>query len=368
MQKPGPTQDLSNNVRKNASPLPSGGPTALITGVSALVSGATGLFGGHLAATLAARGYRVKALARVTSDTRKLEAIGVEIAHGDLDDESSLRRACEGAQVVFHSAGKVTDWGPRKDFFRTNVGGTTNVVAACQATGVERLMHVSSLTVLGLPRHGEAVDESTPYGQVSDPYSASKIEAEKVARAAHGQQGLTVTVVRPGVIWGPGDITIIPRFAELLRRGTMIYVAGGKNLIALSHVENLASGTILAAEAPAAAGQVYHITDGEELTMRSALTTLAEALGAQPPHVSLPFWTVWCAAAGCELSAWLQRRRQPPAMTRFGVRLSSCHCRYNLDKARRELDYQPRIDFRGGMMQLASDPVLAHTQTAKLAG
>jgi 2-alkyl-3-oxoalkanoate reductase len=332
--------------------------TALVTGTSALVSGANGFFGGHLAAALVARGYRVRALARPASDVRKLVALGVEIVPGELGDPEALRRAMEGQRLVFHTAGKVSDWGPRREFFRANEEGTANVVSACRKARVARLVHLSSLTVLGLPRDGRTVDEASPYGaRVRDPYSASKIAGERLARAAHGN-GLQVTVVRPGVIWGPGDTTIIPRFARLLRRGLMVHAGSGSNLIALSHVANLAEGVRLAAESPAAAGQLYHLTDGEELTAREALRELARALGTPPPRLALPRWAVYGLAGALELASWALGRKGPPAMTRYGVRLVSSHCRYDLAKARRELGYQPGVGFRQGIAELAQDPTL----------
>jgi len=331
--------------------------TALVTGASALVSGATGFLGGHLAALLVAKGYQVRALARTTSDLGKLTALGVEVVPGDLGDRESLCRAAAGQRLVFHTAGKVADWGPPDAFFQANEIGVANMIAACQQAGVERLIHTSSLTVLGLPRHGKLIDESSPYGtDVRDPYSVSKIAGEKLMRAAHGHMGLGVTIVRPGVIWGPGDITIIPRFAALLRRGRMVLTNGGRNLIALSHVDNLATGMLLAAETEAAAGEIYHITDGEELTARTALHALAEALGTQPPHRSLPFWALYAVGATLEGVATICGRTKPPAITRYGVRLASCHCRYDLHKAQRELGYIPHVTFREGIRALAQDP------------
>lgn len=302
----------------------------------------------------------MRALARPTSDLRALVALGVEIVHGDLQDPASLRRAAEGQRLVFHTAGKVSDWGPRAAFLRANVDGTANLVAACQAAGVERLVHLSSLTVLGLPRDGARVDESSPYGdEVRDPYSVSKIAGEKLARAAHGAGGLEVTVIRPGVIWGPGDTTILPRFAALLRRRMLVTTDGGRNLIGMSHVTNLAAGVMLAAEVPAAAGQIYHLTDGEELTAIDALTAIAAVIGAPPPRLSLPYWAVLGAATLLELAALAVGSERPPAITRYGVRLVSCNARYDLSKARRELGYAPSVSFRDGVRQLAADPALS---------
>lgn len=342
--------------------------TALVTGTCALVSGATGFFGGHLVKALRAKGFHVRALARRTSDVTKLTALGAEIVYGDMNDSESLRKAAAGQRYVFHTAGKVSDWGERHEFFAANEGGTARVIEACKRAGVERMVYISSLTVLGLPRDGRTVDETTPYGvDVHDAYSASKIAGERLALAAHDQSGLSVTVVRPGVIWGPGDITIIPRFAALLRRGMMIYPGGGHNLIAMSHVRNLAAGVILAAQTATARGQIYHITDDEDLTARQALVGLANAMGVSPPLLSVPYWVVYSIGAIMELAAKALCRVKPPSITRYAVRLVSCHCRYKIDKASHDLGYVPLVSFRTGIDQLSLDPALGfpHSRTTK---
>ena len=334
------------------------GATALVTGASALVSGATGFLGGRLVGHLRRAGFRVRVLARPTSDLGKISGNGVEIVQGDMCDADSLRQAVAGQRYVFHTAGKVTDWGRREDFFKTNVDGTARLIAACQDAAVERLVHISSLTVLGLPRTGATVNEETPYAHApKDPYTASKIKAEISAREAHGKRGLAVTVIRSGVIWGPGDATILPRLAALLRKGRLPYISGGYNVIGLSHVDNLCAGVILAATVPAAAGQVYHITDGEEITARAAITGIAAALGVRPPRVSLPFWVLYTAASMIEVGAKLAGRKEPPAITRYSVRLVACDCRYDITKAKSELEYCPEQTFQRGVAELAMTAV-----------
>jgi nucleoside-diphosphate-sugar epimerase len=327
--------------------------SALVTGASALVSGATGFLGSRLVPRLQQAGFRVRVLVRQGSDLERLAGSGAEIVRGDLADEDSLRRAVAGQRFVFHTAGKVTDWGRRRDFFQVNAEGTARLLAACQEAGVERMVHVSSLTVLGLPRTGALVDEETPCARSPrDPYTASKIAAEVRARAAHGRRGLAVTVVRSGVIWGPGDTTIVPRLARLLRRGRMVHIGRAENILALSHVDNLCAGIILAATVPGAAGQIYHLTDGEEITARAALSALAEALGVQPPRLSLPFWALYSAAAIQEAAARLAGSSTPPPLTRYAVRLVACDSRYDIAKARRELGYLPEITFQAGVAGL----------------
>ncbi len=330
------------------------GPSALVTGASALVSGATGFLGGHLALALKRRGYRVSALARPGRDASALQAQGITIVTGDLNDPASLVRATAGHPLVFHTAGMVTDWGPSDEFRQTNVDGTLNVIAACRQTGVRRLLYVSSLSVLGLPRSGRQVDEETPVVfRAKDPYTASKIAAERLVRNAHGQDNLETVVVRPGVIWGAGDTSFLPRFARLLHGRRMVLVGKGQNHIALSHVDNLTQGIIQAAESAAAAGGLYHLTDGEEITAKEAFAALAEALNAPPPRISLPFPLVYALASLMEFAARLRRQSTPPPFTRYGVRLVSSDNRYDIRKARRELGYHPEVTFRQGVFSLA---------------
>ena len=330
------------------------GPTnALVTGISALVSSATGFLGGYLLSRLREKGFRVRALARQNSDIAGLVRSGIDIFKGDVGDRQSLRRAMAGQQLVFHTAGKVSDWGSRQEFWQANVEGTANVITACREAGVKRLIHVSSLTVLGLPRSGARVDEKTPLADsIRDFYTISKIAGEKLVREAHGSGGLETVVIRPGMIWGPGDTTILPRLAALLRRGQLVFIGRGANQLGLSHVENLSQGLILAALTPLAAGQIYHLTDGEVITARAAFCALAVVLGVLPPRFALPFPVVYFIAAFLERTARLQNAATPPALTRYGVRLVACDSRYDISKAQNELGYRPLLTFRQGIATL----------------
>ena len=320
---------------------------------AALVTGASGFLGGNLVAALCRHGVKVRALVRPTSDLRRLSGLGAEIVRGDVCDLASLREASRGQQVVFHAAAKVPDWGSWREFFRVNADGTRKVVTACQDVGVERLVYVSSLTVLGLPRQGTAVDEHSPLdSSPQDAYTASKIEAEKLVREAHGQRGLATVAVRPGAIWGTGDPSITPRIAALLRRGRAVYIGRASNRLALSHVDNLTLGLRLAAETPAAAGQVYHLTDGETVTAREVIDGLAALLGTARPRWSVPFFFIYAAAAAMEGVARLLRRRSPPPFTRYGVRLMASDCRYDNRKAERELGFRPTVSFQQGLAAL----------------
>ncbi len=321
--------------------------------MNALVTGATGFLGSHLAAALHEGGARVRALVRLSSDLRRLAGLPVEMVRGALEDPATLVAAVRDQELVVHAAAKVPDWGTYDEYMRANLEGTRHLIAACQQAGVARLVYVSSLTVLGLPRAGAAVDEATPYAKAArDPYTVSKIAAEKLVRAAHGQHGLSTVIVRPGAIWGPGESTITPRITALLRRRRMPYVSGGHNRLALSHVRNLSEGILLAAAAPSAAGQIFHLTDGDEITARTALGNLAAALDVPPPRWSVPFALVYAAATLAEGAARLARAPTPPALTRYGTRLVASDARYSIAKAEQELGYCPRIHFRDGIREV----------------
>ncbi len=217
-----------------------------------------------------------------------------------------------------------------------NRDGAANVVAAAREAGVERVVHLELAHGPRAPprrRAGRRVD-ALASGRL-DPYSESKLAGERLVREAHGQGGLATVVVRPGAIWGPGDPHILPRIVALLRRGRMVYIGGGRNHVGLSHVENLSLGLALAAEVAAAAGRVYHVTDAEDLTARQVHRRAGRrASGTPRPRLSVPFLAVYGAAALLEAGARLAGRTQPPPLTRYGVRLVACDCRYDHSQGR----------------------------------
>ncbi len=322
--------------------------------IPVLVTGVTGFVGRRLARALVARGYLVRGLTRRDTGLEGLVTDGIEVARGDLADPAALDRACDGQRLVFHAAGRVSDWGPRRDFVRVNVEGTAHLVAACVRARVERFVHLSSLTVLGLPNEARTVDEATPYATPlsGDHYTATKIAGERLVRAAGAEGRLATTVIRPGAIWGRGDRLIVPRIVRLMRRGLMPIIGDGRNVLGLSHLDNLVEGIMLAGLTPGAAGEVYHLTDGEEVTAAEALARIAAVYGVQPPRRHVPYWAIYSLATALEAAARATGRAHAPAITRYGVRLVGCDCRYDIRKARGQLGYQPQVSFRAGVREL----------------
>lgn len=318
-----------------------------------LVTGASGFLGSRLAAALAARGARVRAMVRASSDLSRLAGLRVELARADLRSRAELAAAVAGARLVLHCAARVADWGDRDEFLRTNVQGTALLVDTCLDAGAPRFVHVSSLSVLGLPRDGRCVDETAPpAARAEHPYMESKLGAERVVLAGI-RRGLPATIVRPGVMWGPGESYLLPRIERLLRARLFPLIDGGKNRVALSHVANLVEGILLAALSPAAVGEIYHLTDGEELSAEQVLRGLARAFGLPPPRLRVPLRPLLALGALSERLA-SALGSAGPVLTRYAAQVVACDCRYDIGKARRELGYTPALSFEAGIAALAA--------------
>jgi nucleoside-diphosphate-sugar epimerase len=253
--------------------------------------------------------------------------------------------------VVFHNAAAVGDWGAAARFTAVNVEGTRALVEACRQAGAPRIVHTSSLTVLGIPTGGARVDEESPYTtRPPIPYVASKIGAEQVLRAAGAQ--VPFTIVRPAAIWGPGDKVFFARWERLARRGRLFDIGRGDNHVGMTHIDNLVHGLVLAAETERAAGQIYHITDGVDPTTGELFRALAAATGYAPPRFSVPVGLLKVMAAVAQASSNALGRQRPPLLTPYAVALLSCDGRYDIAKARRELGYEPPLDLGAALADL----------------
>jgi nucleoside-diphosphate-sugar epimerase len=181
------------------------------------ITGASGFIGGKIAERLLAEGRRVRVLSR--RELPHLEALGAEVILGDLDNREALRRGCQSAETVFHVAGRVGVWGPDKEFFAVNVGGTKNVINACREAGVPRLVYTSSPSVVYNGGDLAGVNESAPLcTEAPCSYPTSKAAAEREVLAAHGPTLATVAL-RPHLVWGPGDKNVVPRVLALAKAG-----------------------------------------------------------------------------------------------------------------------------------------------------
>ncbi|MGK3992444.1 NAD-dependent epimerase/dehydratase family protein [Sorangium sp. So ce1024] len=316
------------------------------------VTGGSGFVGRNLIAALRARGEVVRALARSDAAAAAVSRSGAEPVRGDLDDVDALRGGMAGAQVVYHAAALVQDWGPREDYLRANVAGTEHALAAARAAGVRRFVHVSTEAVLLGGEPLVNVDERRP--RPPSPvglYPLTKALAEERVVAANSPE-LETVVVRPRLIWGLGDTSLLPQFVEAVRAGKFMWIDGGRALTSTCHVRNLCEGMILAAE-KGRGGEIYFLTDGPPIETREFVTRMLATQGVDPGGRSVPRWL---AAAFAQLAEWTWtglRLKGAPPITRTVVRLFGAEVTVNDDKARRELGYQGTVSREAGLEEMA---------------
>jgi nucleoside-diphosphate-sugar epimerase len=317
----------------------------------AFVSGGSGFVGRTLIAELRARGVAVGALARSAAAEAAVREAGGEPIRGDLDDRAAIDAGVTGCDVVFHTAAIVGDWDDLRLFERVNVTGTEQMLAAAQAAGVPRFVHVSTDAVLAGPDPISGAREDAPlppdpYG----PYAQTKSRAEQRVRAANAP-GFATVVVRPGFIWGRGDTSMLPKIVAAVRAGRYRWIDGGNHLASTTHVRNAVEGLILAADR-GCPGEVYFITDGPPMPYRHYITQLLQTQGVRPSRRSLPRRLAWPIAGVVEAIWRTFGLRAERPISRFTVKMMGEEFTIDDSKARRELGYVGRVGFEEGIREM----------------
>lgn len=320
---------------------------------SAFVTGGSGFVGGALLRRLGTEGWDVRALARTKGSANVVRDRGAEPIHGDLQDVAAMREGARGADVTFHAAAHLGEWGKREEFERDNVGGTRNALRASREAGVRRFVHVGTEAAL---MHGAPlvmVDERAPLQPHSKAlYSATKAQAEMAVLEADGET-LETVVVRPRLIWGAGDTTIMPSVRAAAQSGRWAWIGGGAHRTSTTHVDNVVEGLWLGATR-GTPGRVYFVTDGEPVVFREFFTRLLATQGVDLPDKNVP-WAVAAAVAVAGESVWRALRigpRHPPPLTRLAYWLASQECTIDISRARSELGYAPVMTIDDGMEEL----------------
>jgi nucleoside-diphosphate-sugar epimerase len=327
-----------------------------------LVTGGGGFLGSAIVRLLRARDQAVCSLARRRHP--RLDALGVCQHQGDVADPEIVSRAVEGCATVFHVAAKAGLWGPYVEYHRSNVVGTENVIAACRKHGVRRLIYTSSPSVVFTGYDLEGVNESIPYAARYDAaYPATKAIAERLVLANNDSTLATVSL-RPHLIWGPGDNNLLPRIYARARARRLYRIGQRNPLIDLTYIDNAAEAHVLAADRlePGApiAGRAYFIAQGQPVPLWDMVNRFLQAAQLPPVKRSIP--TPLAVLLGRLLEAVYTLFRLPgePRMTRFLARQLSTAQWYNLDAARRDLGYSPRVGIEEGLRQLAESLQSGH--------
>ena len=318
--------------------------------MKALVTGGGGFLGKAIVKMLIDRGDIVVVLGR--GDYPDVRELGATTVRGDVADAAVVNDVVGGQDVVFHVAAKAGVWGDPADYASANIQGTQNVIDACLARGVSRLVYTSSPSVTFDGGDAVNADESLPYPRKHlYHYGRTKAEAERrvLAANAHGHKKATTvlltTALRPHIIYGPGDPHILPRMIARHRQGRLRIVGDGTNKIDVTYVDNAAYAHLLAADAlavdqPKPAGKPYFISDGNPVVPWVWLDHIFAAVGLPPLRKSVPYPVAVAVGAMLE-GAWsLFSLKGEPPMTRFvAAQLGTSH-HYNLKNAQNDLGYQ----------------------------
>jgi nucleoside-diphosphate-sugar epimerase len=243
-----------------------------------LITGATGFIGRHVVKANLAKGNRVRALV-LPGDAGEagLRQQGVEVVNGDIRDYEAVRRAVGDVDIIFHTAAIVTDWAKKELFWEVTVGGAENICRAAIDAKVSRLVDISTCDVFGTDE-SKVMDESLPLQYWGEPYADSKIDAEKVMRRYHEEQGLPLAMVYPLWVFGEGDQTFVPLLADAIIKKELVFWRKGA-IVWPTYIDNLVDLLMLISEDKRAIGNGYLVHDGESTTLEEILRGNSRSVG-----------------------------------------------------------------------------------------
>jgi nucleoside-diphosphate-sugar epimerase len=311
-----------------------------------LVTGATGFLGSALVTELVKQQQPVRVLVRDEQKARAQFGDAVTVVRGEITDAPRVREAVEGANIIYHFVGRLYHPSVPAELYReTHVEGTRILLDACrEQSQLQRIVHCSTTGVHGATGRTPAAEDA-PFAP-TNPYEATKLEGELLALKAHKEQGLPVSVVRPGLVYGPGDLHLLGFFVSI-KKGRPALIDGGRALIHPVYIDDMTSAFLLAAERPEAIGRSYNIAGDRPVTFRELATAIAHALGRELPPGSIPLWLANLASDIFALIPGFQGERAP--LTRSRVKFLTNSRVYVIDRARKELGYSPAVNLEKGM-------------------
>ncbi|WP_022870667.1 NAD-dependent epimerase/dehydratase family protein [Yaniella halotolerans] len=318
--------------------------TADLTGYNVLVTGASGVLGSGVAHALRDAGARVTVLQRSASGLD-----GVREIQGSVTDPEAARRAVQGVDTVIHIAAKVSVSGPLEEYEHVNVEGTRTLLAAAQKAGVSRWIHISSPSVAhsGASIIGAAAEPADP-NTARGNYAATKAAGELLALAADSAN-FRVLVLRPHLMWGPGDTQLTERIIDRARANRLPLLDGGTALVDTLFLVNAVEAIVTAIDAvDTTHGEALVLTNGQPRPIGEMIRRIAVAGGAKEPTLDLPSGLAKTAGSVIE-SFWdAEARGDEPPITRFlAEQMSTAHW-FDQRRTQEVLQWKPRISLEEG--------------------
>lgn len=313
-----------------------------------LVTGATGFLGLNLCQRLTQAGISTRALVRAPERAQALSAMGVEVVAGDVTDEESVKRAMAEVDVVYHLAGKLFIPGvPAEEYQRIHEQGTRIVLRQARAHRVSRFVHCSTTGVFGVTGAHPA-DEDATYAP-TNAYERTKLQGETLVRAAM-REGMPAAIVRPGLVYGPGDLHLLGFFRSI-QRGVFRPIGRAPVWLHPIYIDDMSAAMMRAAEAPQAIGEAFNIAGTQPVTLRTLAQEIAKSIQAPPPRGWIPLPLAKAVALAGDALPASMRHRAPLTTSRLDF---LTHSRmYEVGKARRLLDFTADTPLASGLAETA---------------
>ncbi len=314
------------------------------------VTGGSGFIGGHVIEGLVASGHEVRAMARSARSEGKVERFGAEARRCSLGAVST--NDLDGVDVIVHCAAFAEEWGTREQFWRANVDGTVQLLEVAKEAGVSRFVHIGTEAALFNGAELVDVDETAPYPTPQRfLYSESKAEAEKHVLGA-SDEAFAALSIRPRMVWGPRDATILPALIRIANEGGFAWIDGGRALTSTTYISNLVDA-IVQALTLGRGGEAYFIADDGTTTVREFITALLGTQGITLPSRNVPGALMRPLASVVEGTWRLLRIKTPPPITRLAAAFMSRSVTVVTDKAKRDLEWTPKVTRAAGLAAMA---------------
>ena len=326
-----------------------------------LITGASGFIGAALAERFHKNGYKVRAAFRRPEVPPHLVALGnsgAELVRMDLSSAPNLRVLVDSCNIVIHAAAKVSDFGRREEFEAANTNATARLLSAALEGGCRSLLYFSSISVHGFGQHLGST-ESGPYYPLQSWYQRTKLLAEIAVQRANSPSFSTI-IVRPGLVYGPGDTTTLWPTFELLDKGKLPMLAGFDHITCPIYITDLVDAVVAAIELPQPGGAVVNITSGEQLTLRDAIDYAASLLRRSVSETAIPMWAARAAAHISELASRVIGYRFRPPITPYLASQLSHDFHFSPAKAKDLLGFEAKVGWKEGIAASVSHFTKSH--------
>ena len=309
-----------------------------------LVTGATGFLGKYLVQELVENNYEVVALGRNKKIGKTLENEKVKFFKGDIENKSHILEASKNCSAVIHAAALSTVWGRWEKFYNINVLGTKNIIEVCEEKKL-KLVFVSSPSICSAPYDQINIkEEDAPQENNLNYYIKSKIMAENLIK----NSSLNYIIIRPRGLFGVGDTSIIPRILELNNKIGIPLFVEGKQLTDITCVENVAYALRLALETKFTR-QIYNITNDEPMELKKLLDLFFAEMKSQGKYIKWNYKFVYPLVCALERIYKIFRIEKEPRLTKYTLYLMRYSQTLNIEKAKNELGYEPKMKIIDGI-------------------